>query len=89
MHLAGATTVMYPLWGCFEQGGLGPLAALIFLVRFYTELPVFSRVRTIYMLIFVFKGGGLRGMVSWGHISVWLMCVLLLSSPVPRPDLAL
>ena len=44
-HLAGATTVMYPMWSTFEQGGLSTLSTLIFLIKFYSELPIQSRKR--------------------------------------------
>jgi len=44
-HCAGATTVLHPMWGTFEQGGLSTLSTLVFLVRFYSELPIHSRKR--------------------------------------------
>jgi len=44
-HCAGATTILHPMWGTFEQGGLSTLSTLVFLVRFYSELPIHSRKR--------------------------------------------
>jgi hypothetical protein len=44
VHLAGACTVMAPLWEAGGQG-LGTLANLIFLIRFYSILPSKSRDR--------------------------------------------
>lgn len=38
LHLAGASTVLYPLWGGQAQGALGVLANNLFLIRFYEEL---------------------------------------------------
>jgi len=38
LHLTGASTVLYPLWGGQAQGALGVLASNLFLVRFYEEL---------------------------------------------------
>jgi hypothetical protein len=45
-HLAGANTVMHPLWSAASIGhGLSTLAQLIFLVRFYSILPSNSKDR--------------------------------------------
>eukprot|EP01038_Epipyxis_sp_PR26KG_P007843 gene7843-10650_t len=44
MHLAGANTIMYPAWsGGAAAGGLSSLATSLFLLRFYTILPSYSR----------------------------------------------
>ena len=44
VHLAGACTVIVPLWEAGGQG-LGTLACLVFLIRFYSMLPSKSRDR--------------------------------------------
>lgn len=44
LHLAGAKTVVNPLWDG-NSAGLGALAHLIFLVRFYSILPTNSKSR--------------------------------------------
>jgi len=41
-HMAGATTLLYPIWSGGTQAGVGILAAQVFLIRFYTELPFHS-----------------------------------------------
>ncbi len=43
LHLAGACTVIYPLWSPISQGVIGILASQLFLIRFYVELPLLSR----------------------------------------------
>lgn len=37
--LAGAATVMFPLWSALSQGGNSVVGLQLFLIRFYTELP--------------------------------------------------
>jgi hypothetical protein len=38
MHMAGATTVMYPLWSGNAQGALGTLGTLLFFVRYAADM---------------------------------------------------
>lgn len=44
--MAGATTVMYPIWSGISQGALGVLGSQIVLIRMYTELPFHSKKKT-------------------------------------------
>ena len=44
IHLAGANCVLYPTWGGSDNG-IGALANLVFLVRFYATLPTKSKDR--------------------------------------------
>ncbi|KAJ1427662.1 hypothetical protein B484DRAFT_450245 [Ochromonadaceae sp. CCMP2298] len=44
LHLAGAKTVLSPIWGG-EWRGLGTLANLVFIIRFYSILPAHSKER--------------------------------------------
>jgi hypothetical protein len=45
VHLAGASSVLYPVWNGFDQGGLSTLASLVFMIKFYSELPIHSQKR--------------------------------------------
>ena len=45
LHLAGACTVLYPLWDTVAQGGIGTIASTVLLIRFYSDLPTMSRLR--------------------------------------------
>lgn len=44
LHLAGAKTVLHPMWGG-DASGLGALAHIVFLIRFYSVLPTNSKSR--------------------------------------------
>eukprot|EP01034_Spumella_vulgaris_P025126 gene25126-31545_t len=45
-HLAGANTVLHPLWSAASIGhGINTLAQLIFMIRFYSILPAHSKDR--------------------------------------------
>ena len=45
LHMAGACTVMFPLWSTATQGGIATLASVVFLLRFYAELPTCSQLK--------------------------------------------
>lgn len=44
LHLSGAKTVLHPIWGG-DATGLGALAHIVFLIRFYSVLPSNSKSR--------------------------------------------
>ena len=44
MHCTGASSVMYPVWNAYGVG-VGTLASLLLMLRFYVELPIHCKDR--------------------------------------------